>query len=95
VRLFGNAVVTREPWRGAAEMVAKSNYLQAWPDREVVETDQPIEIVRGGSRVNANAMQYDNATQKIYFDGGKGGRVREVLEPRAARGRVPPSTDGK
>jgi lipopolysaccharide export system protein LptC len=95
VRLFGNAVVTRQPWRGAAEMVAKSNYLQAWPDKEVVETDQPIEIVRGGSRVNANAMQYDNATQKIYFDGGKGGRVREVLEPRGARGRTPPPTDGK
>jgi len=95
VRLFGNAVVTREPWRGAAEMVAKSNYLQAWPDKEVVETDQPIEIVRGGSRVNANAMQYDNATQRIYFDGGKGGRVREVLEPRGAKGRTPPSTDGK
>jgi lipopolysaccharide export system protein LptC len=95
VRLFGNAVVTREPWRGAAEMVAKSNYLQAWPDKEVVETDQPIEIVRGGSRVNANAMQYDNATQRIYFDGGKGGRVREVLEPRGARGRTPPPTDGK
>jgi len=95
VRLFGNAVVTRAPWRGAAEMVAKSNYLQAWPDREVVETDQPIEIVRGGSRIDAKAMQYDNATQRIHFDGGKGGRIREVLAPQGARGRAPPASNGK
>jgi lipopolysaccharide export system protein LptC len=85
VRLFGNAVLTRQPWRGAAELVAKSNYLLAYPDRELAETDQPIEIVRGGSRVNANSMKYDNTTQRVQFDGGEGGRIREVLEPHAAR----------
>lgn len=85
VRLFGNAVLTRQPWRGAAELVAKSNYMLAYPNRELAETDQPIEIVRGGSRVDAASMKYDNATQKVQFDGGSGGRIREVLAPRSAR----------
>ncbi len=89
VRLFGNAVLTRAPWRGAAELVAKSNYLLAYPDREVAETDQPIEIVRGGSRIEANGMTYDNATQRVHFAGGEGGRIREVLQPRVPH--APPS----
>jgi lipopolysaccharide export system protein LptC len=95
VRLYGNAVLTRQPWRGAAEMIAKSDYLLAFPDREVAETDQPIEIVRGGSRVNANAMTYDNATQRVHFDGGPGGQVREELEPRVPHVATPPAPPRK
>ena len=88
VRLYGNVVVTRQPWNGVAAMVAKSAYLLAYPDREVVETDRPVEIVRGGSRVDAQSMYYDNTTQQVAFEGGPGGRVREVLEPHIAKQRA-------
>ena len=91
VRLYGDVVVTRQPWKGVAAMVAKSPYLLAYPDREVVETDRPVEVVRGGSRVDAQSMTYDNATQKIHFGSGPGGRVHEVLEAHVAKSRL--STD--
>ncbi len=86
VRLYGNVVLVRQPWKGALELVAKGPYMLAFPEREVVSSDQPIEVTQGGSRVNANAMQYDNGTQTLQLDGGgKGGRVREIIEPRRNR----------
>ena len=91
VRLFGNVVLTRAPWRNVAALVAKSDYMLAYPEREVVETDRPISIVRGNSSVDAQSMHYDNATQRVNFDGGKGGRVREVLAPRNVRMPSPPA----
>ncbi len=89
VRLYGNVVLTRAPWQHVAELVAKSDYMLVFPDREVAETDRPISIVRGNSSVEAHAMHYDNATQRVEFEGGKGGRVREVLEPRTVRTPMP------
>ena len=88
VRLFGNVVLVRQPWRGTAELVAKGPYMQAFPEREVLVSDQPIEVTRGGSRVTANAMQYDNGTRNLHLDGGKGGRIHEVLEPRSDRAKA-------
>lgn len=85
VRLYGNVVLVRQPWKGAPELVAKGPYMLAFPEREVVTTDQPIDVVQGGSRVDANAMQYDNGTQALQLDGGKGGRIREIIEPRRSR----------
>ncbi len=84
IRLFGNVVMIRQPWRAAPEMVAKGPYMLAYPEREVLSSDQPIEVTRGGSRVNANGMQYDNADRKLNLDGGPSGRVREVIEARTA-----------
>lgn len=85
VRLYGGVVLTRQPWRGAPTMVAKSEYMQAYPDREVVETDRPIQIVRGGSSLDASSMHYDNATQRLKADSGEAGRTRTVIEPHGAR----------
>jgi lipopolysaccharide export system protein LptC len=85
VRLFGNVVLVRQPWHGAAELVAKSDYMLAFPDSEKVETDHPINVVQGGSSANGNAMQYDNATRNLNLDGGTGGRTRTVLEPHKPR----------
>lgn len=87
VRLFGNVVVTRAPWRGAPPLVARGPYMLALPEQEIVRTDQPIDITQGGSRVTANGMQYDNGYRSLQLDGGKNGRVRAVIEPRSARDR--------
>ncbi len=85
VRLYGNVVLVRQPWKGAAELVAKGPYMLAFPEREVLTTDQPITVTRGGSRVTANAMQYDNGSRSLQLSGGKGGQIREVIEARSAR----------
>ena len=93
VRLYGNVVLVRQPWKGAPELVAKGPYMLAFPEREVISTDRAIDVTQGGSRVMANAMQYDNGTRALQLDGGKGGRIRETIEPRSARyGARDPST---
>lgn len=84
VRLYGNVVLVRQPWRGAQELVAKGPYMLAYPDRELLSSDQPIDVVQGGSRVNANGMQYDNGHRTLQLDGGEG-RIRAVIEARNAQ----------
>ena len=85
VRLFGNVVMVRQAWKGSPEMVATGPYMLVYPEREVLSSDQPIDVVQGGSRVTANGMQYDNGRRTLQLDGGKGGRIREVIEARGAR----------
>ncbi len=92
VRLFGNVVMVRQGWKGAPEMVATGPYMLAYPEREVLTSDQPIDVVQGGSRVTANGMQYDNGRRTLQLDGGKGGRIREVIEARSARAGVTAAT---
>ena len=82
VRLYGNVVLVRQPWKGAPEMVAKAPYMLALPEREQLSTDQSIDVTQGGSRVTAHGMQYDNGQQTLKLDGGKNGRIRQVIEPR-------------
>ena len=85
VRFYGNVVLNRAPWQGAPELVAKGPYMLALPEQEILKTDQPIAVTQGGSHVTANGMQYDNGYRKLQLDGGKGGRVRAVIEPRSVR----------
>lgn len=85
VRLFGNVVLRRAATAGTPELVAKGPYLLVLPEREIASTDQPIEVTQGGSRITANGMQYDNGYRTLSLDGGKGGRVHAVIEPRDAR----------
>ncbi len=92
VRLYGDVVVTRDPWRGAPAMVARSAYMLAYPDREIVETDKPISVQRGGSSLDAGSMHYDNATQRLKADSGDAGRTRTVIEPHGSRPRTSPDT---
>jgi lipopolysaccharide export system protein LptC len=85
VRLYGNVVLVRAPWKGAPELVAKGPYMLALPEQEILNTDQAVDVTQGGSHVAANGMQYDNGYRKLQLEGGKGGRVRAVIEPRSAR----------
>ena len=87
VRLYGNVVLIRAPWQGAPELVAKGPYMLALPEQEILKTDQSVDVTQGGSRITANGMQYDNGFRKLQLDGGKGGRVHAVIEPRSTRER--------
>ena len=99
VRLYGNVVLTRAPWKGAPALVAKGPYMLALPEQEMLRTDQAVDVTQGGSHVTANGMQYDNGFRKLQLDGGKGGRVHAVIQPRSARDNaaasVSPSTPSK
>ena len=85
VELFGNVVMKRAPWAGSAELVARGPYMLALPEQEILKTDRPVDVVQGGSHVTANGMQYDNGYRRIELDGGKSGRIRNVIEARSAR----------
>ena len=84
VRLFGNVMMKRAATDGTPELVAKGPYLLVLPEREIASSDQPIEVTQAGSRIIANGMQYDNGFRTLGLDGGKGGRVHAVIEPRSA-----------
>ena len=84
VRLYGNVVMHRQPWRNNAEMVAQGPYMLVYPEREVLSTDQPVSIVQGGSTMEANAMHYDNGTRRAQF-GSTSGRIHNVIEPHGGR----------
>jgi lipopolysaccharide export system protein LptC len=92
VRLYGNVILTRQPWRNAAQLIAKAPYMLVYPEREALSTDQAVHIVQGGSTIDANGMQYDNGTRQIQFGSG-GGRVRNVIEPRGSK-QATPATQG-
>lgn len=91
VRLSGNVVMVRQPWRGAAELTASGPAMLAFPERETLSSDQPVEVVQGGSRMSAAAMQYDNGPRTLQLRGGNGGQTRTVIEARGARGAEPPT----
>ena len=70
VRLFGNVVMRRAAAQGTPELIARGPYLLVLPEREIASTDQPIEVTQAGSRITANAMQYDNGLRTMGLDGG-------------------------
>ena len=92
VRLYGDVVLVRQPWKSSAELIAKGPYMLAYPERELLSSDQPIDIVQGGSRIAANGMHYDNGARTLQFEGGKDGRIRNVIEARGARTVARPGT---
>jgi lipopolysaccharide export system protein LptC len=89
VRLYGKVVLDRNAWINSPSMNARSEYMLAYPDREVVSTDQPVDIRRGGSSIRASAMHYDNATQRAEFQSSASTRYHEVIAPRASRVAAP------
>jgi lipopolysaccharide export system protein LptC len=84
VRMYGNVVMNRAAFQAAPAMVARSEYMLAYPDVERVTTDQPVEIIRGPSNIHATGMQYDNATQQSRFGGTPAARMRTEIAPRTA-----------
>jgi lipopolysaccharide export system protein LptC len=86
VELKGQAVVRRAGEPGAQGSQAKafelrSDYLFMDLDRDVMRTDRPVEVLRGGDRFTADAMDHDHERGVTRMSG----RVRGVLQPRTAR----------
>jgi lipopolysaccharide export system protein LptC len=82
IRLFGNAVVVREPAPGRSKqqdrMEFRSEYLHAWTQTQRVRSDRPVEILRGTDRLTADRLDYDHMTQVLELEG----RVKGVLNTR-------------
>lgn len=87
VQLIGDAVVIREspPAPGGAQqprLEIRGEFLHVFVDLEQVKSDKPVQIDRGGDRFNADSLDYDNLERVLQMQG----RVRGVIQPRAAGG---------
>ncbi len=94
VELMGQARVVREAYtdtKGQQQERAeyRSEYLLAHLKDEIVSSNRPVELMRGGGDwFTADALRYDNAARTLQMDG----RVRGTL---VARKDSAASTSGK
>lgn len=82
VQMFGNAIVTREPFVTAGkqpqpQLQFQGEFLHAWPNEERVSSNQPVVLTRGKDRFTADSMQYSNLDLVMKLQG----RVRGTLQP--------------
>ena len=80
VQLSGNAIVTREPVKGAdgrttALLQFRGEFLHAFLNTERVTSHKPVVLVRGGDRFAADSLDYDNVEGVLNLTG----RVRGTL----------------
>ena len=84
VALSGAVQVVRQPLAkggGSAEpdLVMRTEYLLLDSHSERMSTNQPVQVQRGGNRIQGQRMQYDHALQQLEMMG----QVRVVLAPTA------------
>jgi lipopolysaccharide export system protein LptC len=86
VQLFGNAIVTREgndpQGRPQPKMEIRSEFLDVFANAEKLKTNRPVTLRRGGDVFEGDSMDYDNLDRVLELNG----RVKGVLQPRAATG---------
>ena len=83
VILTGDVTLIRAPGSdGEPPMRLNTESLVALPDTEQFSTDLPVEIERGGSRINAVGMDYDNIKRTVKLRS----RVRGTIEPTGSLG---------
>lgn len=86
VQLIGNAHVVREAAVTKAgekrpQIEFRGEYLHAFMDTERIESNKPVELVRGQDQFTADTMDFDNRERVIQLKG----RVRGTLVPGSAK----------
>jgi lipopolysaccharide export system protein LptC len=69
VHLLGSVQLTRAAAQGEPPLRLSTEYLLALPDLDRFSTDKPVEMERGPSTINAQAMTYDNIARTVDFQG--------------------------
>jgi len=78
LHLHGQVDLRRAAAADAPPMRVRTEYLLAIPDQDRYQTDRPVEVEHGASRISADGgMQLDGIARSARFDG----RVRIVLAP--------------
>jgi lipopolysaccharide export system protein LptC len=85
VQLFGDAVVTREPFadkagRAQPRMEFRGEFLHVYVNSERVTSNKPVELIRGDDRLEGESLSFDNLSQVLEMNG----RVKGRMMPRAA-----------
>ena len=86
VRLFGKALIVREALVDKSGQVSprmefRGEYLHAFMNTERVESNRPVELLRGKDIFLGDTMEYDNLHQVMIMRGG----VKGTLTPASAK----------
>lgn len=76
LQLIGDAVVRREGG-GQPPLVVRSEFLNIFPNTQVVESNRPTRIEQGASRLSGDQLRFDGLHGTLALDG----RVRAVFIP--------------
>ena len=87
IQLFGDAVITRDAAKTAdgklvPRLEFRGEFLHAFLDTERVKSHKPVTLIRGTDKFTADSLDYDNLERVLQMQG----RVRGVIQPRAAGG---------
>jgi lipopolysaccharide export system protein LptC len=82
VHMMGSVLLTRAAAPSEPAMRLSTEYLLALPDQDRFSTDRPVEMERGPSTINADAMVYDNIARVVHFQGDVRGNF--VMPPPPA-----------
>lgn len=75
--LYGDVVMTREAGGGDPAMTVRTDHVVIYSDTEIVKTDRPVTIERGGSTLTGVGMEFDNSARSLTVDS----RVRGTWQP--------------
>jgi len=83
VQLYGGAQVVREALGDDAAIEFRGEFLHAFLDTERVRSHLPVTLLRGGSEIHADAMEYDNLARVVQLKG----RVQATFPAGVVAGR--------
>lgn len=78
LRLYRKVVIDRAASPKAQNLTMKTEALTVYPDEERMETDVPVDILTGASRINGVGMKANNATGVVDVEHA----LRIVLPPK-------------
>ncbi|MGK5031222.1 LPS export ABC transporter periplasmic protein LptC [Janthinobacterium sp. DSP2-3-3] len=78
LQLHRNVVIDRVASPKAQKLTVKTEALTVFPDEERMETDVPVDILTGASRINGIGMKANNATGVVEVQNA----LRMVLPPK-------------
>ena len=61
----GSVLMVREAGEGQDELRVQTEYLQILPDRDLAQTDKPVVITEGRSRLAGTGMELNNKTREF------------------------------
>lgn len=77
VFLRNDVVIVRPAYANRSELTFTTNYLHVLPNKDIVNTDQPVTMIDARTKLNAIGMELDNKVRTIKFLS----QVKTVYEP--------------
>lgn len=85
IELFGNAQLLRDAKLSAqntivsAPLSARSDFFRLFPNKDILETDRPIELRHGASLINAVGATYNNVNRVLELHNNVQGQLHPLL----------------